>query len=64
MMTTEIWHSHGRAAAIANGWTHLQYGHNDVRCTGGDWFYKGDKEEALQLLKARTDKLNELRELR
>jgi hypothetical protein len=31
----------------AEGWTHIEFGHNDVRCTGGSWWYKGDKALAL-----------------
>lgn len=37
----------------AEGYKHLAWGHHpaDCRCTGGDFFYKGDEAEARKLLK-------------
>jgi len=40
------------------GWTYIEFGHNDSRCTGGAWYYKGDKEAALSELAIRKAKQN------
>ena len=37
----------------AEGWTYIEFGHNDARCTGGAWWYKGDKKAALAELEIR-----------
>ncbi len=37
----------------AEGWTFLEDGHNDARCTGGAWYFKGNKELALAELAKR-----------
>ena len=33
-------------------WRYLEFGHDayDSRCMGGAWYYKGDKEKALEEL--------------
>ena len=38
------------------GWTHIESGHNDARCTGGAWYFKGDKELALKELAVRKER--------
>lgn len=37
----------------AEGWIYIEFGHNDARCTGGAWYYKGDKASALAELAIR-----------
>lgn len=37
----------------AEGWTYIEFGHDDARCTGGAWYYQGDKALALAELALR-----------
>jgi hypothetical protein len=37
----------------AEGWTYIEFGHNDARGTGGAWYYQGDKALALAELALR-----------
>jgi len=37
----------------AEGWTYIEFGSADARCTGGAWWYKGDKALALAELALR-----------
>lgn len=44
----ELQHFHSpQFSPTAEGWTYIEFGHNDARCTGGAWYYKGDKQLAL-----------------
>ena len=52
-MKNELTHTSSGEALhryMENGWSILQNpiggGHNDVRCTGGWWLYKGDEAQA------------------
>jgi hypothetical protein len=48
MAEYELQHFHTpHFSPTAEGWSYLEFGHNDSRCTGGTWWYKGDKALAL-----------------
>jgi hypothetical protein len=34
-------------------WIYLEFGHSDARCTGGAWWYKGNRDAALAALELR-----------
>lgn len=54
-MKTEIAHFHGGIRHIPHlsDWKYLCDGHDDARCTGGRYYYKGEKDEAMKLFKDR-----------
>jgi len=54
----ELQHFHTpHFSPTAEGWTYIEFGHahNDSRCTGGAWYYKGDKALALKELEKRKE---------
>lgn len=50
---TEICHSHPNPYNECNGWKFLCNGHGDSRLSGGMYFYRGNKEEALRMAQER-----------
>lgn len=61
-MKTEIRHFHGSISHLdhLSDWKILCDGHDDARCTGGDYYYKGDKDQAIELFKARQKVVRKL----
>ena len=50
----ELQHFHtSQFSPTEMGWIYIEFGHNDVRCTGGAWYYKGDRALALAELTLR-----------
>jgi len=59
LQKTEIVHAGSESAHhLKNmGWLFLIDGHGDSRLTGGQWLYKGNKDEALEMQKERWAKI-------